>query len=625
MSGQRTSTIPLGRVRAIVRHALGKWWVRVPAIGGAWLVLGYVAFCAFASLQIFGVSAATAFLSWRGLSVAFFVPLGVAMFAALTFAKADEFAAGRTTNPGSRIGQQLRDTGFPTAAGATATASHTPPPDTSGAGKGNSRFATLPDVQRSGLWTPDDMAARSDRDQGPYLGRFLDNGQPSGVIRYTGPKHLITIGPPGSNKSMGLAVPNIANLPRSMIIMDCKGQLAAITARQRAKMGRVIVINPFGLFVDELPHLKSHGFNPLASLNPKSERFPSDAASIAECLIPIDANEHQKIFPLGARNLYTATIMWECMTNGDKASLVSVRNALCAPTEKDKTGRPVSGFGKMLEDMALSSYPPVGNLAGPIYDRMTDKSAGNTSIEDTLATARTNTTRLDDPAIARDLKGMGIDFGKFREEITTLYIVLPTGDLTTYGIWLRLVIGAALNGLYRAPLPPADKMLPPVYFLLDEFAALGRLEAIETALGVARDYGIQLHVMLQYLSQIKNHYPQLWHGFFTGAGAVTTFAPSKGDWETAEYLAKLCGERTSTVQGSSVGLGQDGKVTPGQSWSQQTLPLIRPEDLMRMPPGQMLCMTDPEPMPFFTAAPVYAHTPFAEGLDDNPYFRKRGP
>ena len=353
--------------------------------------------------------------------------------------------------------------------------------------------------------------------------------------------------------------------------------------------------------------------------------LPAAAAKIAECLIPIGASEHQKIFPQGARDLYTAAIMWERRTKKDKANLASVRDALCAPTEFDKeTGQPISGFRKLLEDMALSSYPPIGNLAGPIYDRLTDKSAGNTSIEDMFSTARTNTTRLDDPPIARDLKGRAIDFGSFREKITTLYIILPTAKLETYGMWLRLVIGSALNALYDAPLPPAEKMLPPVYFLLDEFAALGRLEAIETALGVARDYGIQLHVMLQYLAQIKNHYPQLWHGFFTGAGAVSAFAPGKGDWETAEYLAKLCGERTATVQASNVGLGQDGKVSPGQSWSQQTQPLIRPEDLMRMPPGQMLCMVDPEPMPFFTAAPVYANTPFAEGLDDNPYFRKRG-
>lgn len=599
------------------RH--GKRAVLVLAGGIAWAVLGYAAFRVFTALEIFGASAATPFLSLRGLSIAALVPLGLAVFAALVHAKTDEISATQINNPGSRAGQQQRQAGHvgtaaPTSGATRGAAAETP--------KGNSRFATLADVRRSGIWTPADRAALSDKDQGPYLGQFLDGERAAGVIRYTGPKHLITIGPPGSNKSMGLGVENIANLPRSMIIMDCKGQLAAMTWRKRKEMGRVIVINPFGLFVDQFPHLKSSGFNPLGCLDPspQNSRFPSDAASIAECLIPISANEHQKIFPQGARDLMTATIMWECRTKGAKANLGTVRDALCAPTDKDEKGRPTKGFGKILENMAFCDYKPIANLAGPIYDRMTDKSSGNTSIEDMLGTARTNTTRLDDPAIEKDLKGAAIDFGKFREEITTCYIILPTGDIGTYGIWLRLVIGSALNALYRAPLPAHDKALPPVYFQLDEFAALGRLEAIETALGVARDYGIQLHVMLQYLAQIKNNYPQLWHGFFTGAGAVTTFAPR--DWETAEYLAKLCGERTTTLQSSNVNLGQDGKVAPGQSWSEQTQPLIRPEDLMRMPRGRLLCSVEPEPMPFFTNAPVYVDTPFAPDIDDNPYFRK---
>jgi type IV secretion system protein VirD4 len=595
------------------------------------ILVGCAVFFAFTNFEV--IDPNTSWESWQGIGTILLSPCALLVFLALVMARTDELATRNINMPGSVLGhafQQQHPLKF------MSPATHRPLPSTSGTeliqatrdtSKGSSKLADLSDVQRRGIWTPAEVAARSEHDQGPYLGRFLDGGQPAGggrpvgVIRYTGPKHLITIGPPGSNKSMGVGIPNIANLPRSQIIIDCKGQLAAMTYRKRKEMGEVIVINPFGLFVEKFPHLKSHGFNPCAGL-PDGDALPAAAAKIAECVIPIAAHEHQKIFPLGARDIYTAGIMHDRRTNGAKASLVSVRNALCAPTLKDKTGRPVSGFGKFLEDMALSDYPPIANLASPIYDRYTDKNSGNTSVEDTLGTARTNTTRLDDPPIARDLQGKAIDFASFREKITTCYIILPTAKLETYGTWLRLVIGSALNALYDAPLPAPDKMLPPVYFLLDEFAALGRLEAIETALGVARDYGIQLHVLIQRLSQIKQHYPQSWDGFFNGAGAISAFAP--GNRETAEYLAKLCGERTMRVHNTNINLAPDGKFTPGQSWSDQTQPLIRPEDLMRMPSGQMLCMVDPEPMPFFTAAPVYVNTPFAAGLDDNPYFRKRG-
>lgn len=459
------------------------------------------------------------------------------------------------------------------------------------------------------------------RDHGPYFGAFLSDGQLHGQIRYRGPKHLLTIGPPGSNKSVGIAVPNIFDLPRSMIIMDCKGQLAAITARKRAQMGKVIILNPFGVFIDKLPHLASHGFDPMKRLKVGSDKFASNASGIAECLVEIDAHEHQKIFPEGARNLYAAAIMWERMQKGDAASLPAVRRTLSAPTAYDKkTKKPVSGFMKTLLDMATCDFPPVANRAGRIVERFGDKGTGNTSTHDKIDTALTKTDSLDEPPIARDLCGPDIDFGKFREEITTLYIILPTSELETHRIWLRLVIGTALRELYQTPLPDPERTLPPVYFLLDEFAALGQLETIETALGVARDYGIQLHVMLQNLSQIKDLYPKRWPGFFSGSGAVTSFAPR--DWETAEFLAKLCGQKTALIQSTNQGANGNNS-SSGVSWSPRGLPLLRPEDLMRIPRGVMLCMVEPEPFPFFTYAPPYPDTPYGAGLDPNPYFRNR--
>ena len=596
------------------------------------ILVGCAAFFAFTNFEV--IDPNTSWESWQGFAIILLTPCGLIIFAALVMHRADDLVSYKISAQGSALGhafQHQHPLRFMSPA-----ARHQPSPSSthmegmqpmSDSSKGNSRFASLSDVQRRGIWTPANVAAQSGHDQGQYLGLYLDGGQPAGggkpngVIRHKSPLHIMTIGAPGSNKSMGVGIPNIQNLPRSMIIIDCKGALAAMTYRRRKTMGKVIVINPLGLLVDQYPFLKSHGFNPCSSL-PGGDALPAAAAAIASCLIPINPNEHQKIFPQGARDLLTAGIMFDRRTNGMDASLTSVRKALCAPTLKNDKGRPISGFGKFLEDMALSDYPPIANLAAPIYDRYTDSKSTNTSVEDTLGTLRTNTTRLDDPPIARDLQGGSIDFGSFREEITTCYVILPTAKLDTYGTWLRLVIGSALNALYDAPLPPANKMLPPVYFQLDEFAALGRLEAIETALGVSRDYGVQLHFIIQRLDQLKQHYPQSWQGFFNGAGAVTAFAP--GDRETAEYLAKLCGDRTARTHNANINLAPDGKFTPGQSWSDQTQPLIRPEDLMRMPKGQMLCMVDPEPMPFFTAAPVYVHTPFAEGLDENPYFRNPG-
>jgi type IV secretion system protein VirD4 len=119
-------------------------------------------------------------------------------------------------------------------------------------------------------------------------------------LRYKGPKHILCFGPPGANKSMGLIVPNIADLPRSMIVIDPKGQLAAITARKRAKMGRVIVSNAFNMF-PELAHLKDSGWNSLRQPKRQNPDFAGDARCIADAILSKSAGgDNSEFFDISA-------------------------------------------------------------------------------------------------------------------------------------------------------------------------------------------------------------------------------------------------------------------------------------------------------------------------------------
>ncbi len=465
----------------------------------------------------------------------------------------------------------------------------------------------------------------SPKDHGPYLGTFSRKGMSEGAVRYSGPKHLITIGPPGSGKSAGLVVPNVADLPRSMLIIDPKGELAAITAKARAKMGRVVILNPFGVFADELPHMKSHGFNVLAQLDPTSDDFADEGAALAEALIAVEG-EQNKYFPISARNLMTALILWEKLTNGKDANLLNVRRMLTAPSGYDSKGVPATGFMKTLFDMALSDVDAIANRAGRLVERLTEKNASTTSVQDVIETAASETAFLDSPPIARDLTGGDFRFTDMRREIVTVYLILPTSRLHTHAKWLRLIITAALRALYE-PVAAKERngqktRLPPVLFVLDEFAQLGRLEAIEAALGIARGSGVQLWPFLQDLNQLKDLYPRRWETFMTGAGAVTAYAPR--DWFTAEYLSKMCGQKTDITIHQNLGqsLNGDGRGN-SEGWGEHGFPLLRPENLRQMKPETMLCFVEPEPNPFFTMAPPYPRTPYGRALDRNPYYAGR--
>ena len=55
---------------------------------------------------------------------------------------------------------------------------------------------------------------------------------------------------------------------RSIVVIDPKGELAAVTAAYRRTVGDVVMLNPFNVL-----GLGSAGFNPLAMLDPKSPEF----------------------------------------------------------------------------------------------------------------------------------------------------------------------------------------------------------------------------------------------------------------------------------------------------------------------------------------------------------------
>lgn len=81
---------------------------------------------------------------------------------------------------------------------------------------------------------------------------------------------------------------------------------------------------------------------------------------------------------------------------------------------------------------------------------------------------------------------------------------------------------------------------------------------------------------------------------------------------TAEHLAKIIGNKEEMVRSEN---------NNGQSLTAQAVPLIRPEDLMRLPRGMTANLIEPCPWPVLARCPIYTQTPFAEGLDPNPYYR----
>ncbi len=450
---------------------------------------------------------------------------------------------------------------------------------------------------------------------GVYLGQVAtDNGTESLHYKKAN-RHLLTFGIPGAAKSAGLLANNLAHLKQSMIVIDPKGQLAAISGRKRALMGKVIMLNPLNMHVDDYPHLESHGWNPVLELDPARDDFPKIAACIMDAIMTkSDGGGSSKFFDLSAENWGSLFVMAERIQNPKAPSLRNIAWALTQPVGFDDKKQPVAGLALALDTMRKSHIFAVRLLANRIYGRLADNSSQQTSVQDVIDTLFKDFRFLNDDRLHVDMvRGKAMPWKSLHEDITTIYLIVPAHELDPQGLgkWLRLFINLALRGLYENP-PGNNPKLPRVLFMLDEFgSALGRLDEIPKALGITRDYSVCMWFVLQNLAQLKHNYPNEWSLFFTGSGAINSFRC--GDFETASYLSQLLGSaewRVPTTQ-------QDGRV----SLSAQAHPLIRPEDLMRLPERVTVNLVDPSPWPIRAEVPIYVDTPWAAGLDPNPYYR----
>ena len=388
----------------------------------------------------------------------------------------------------------------------------------------------------------------------------------SNKIRYGGERHVLVLGANGSGKGTRILLPNLLDMrgARSLVVVDPKGELAAVSAPFRRRVGRVVILNPFGVLTDRqgFEDMESVGFNPLAALNPSAREFNVQASLLAEAMISVETK--QPHWDESARALVAALIMYVTLVarkHGRVPAMREVRRLLCLASDAPHKGNDFEGAGipKLARVMMRSSIEGLRNKASQFTE-------WNGEIQSIVSTAKRHTECFDDPEIADDMARDGFDFRDLKREPMTVYLVLPPEMMERHGKWLRLVLTAALQAAMR----PREAGEPRVLFMLDEFAALGHLKIIETAWALVRGYGIQIMPVLQDLNQLKSLYQERWETFIGNAGAVASFAPN--DTTTATWLAARLGETTRMMQTQSSSTSESSGTNTGESTGESSSP-----------------------------------------------------
>lgn len=394
---------------------------------------------------------------------------------------------------------------------------------------------------------------------------------------YTGNRHLLTVAPNRTGKGTCAIIPNLLmDQEHSIICVDPKGQNAAVTARARARAGKVFCLNPFGEHTGAPWHLPMHGFNPLSHLDINSPTVAADVASLAQALI-VTQSTTQPYFEDSARDLVEVLILHLLATKGGKATLVDMRALLGQPLQAPSNQPSLTAT---ILEMTKSTHPFIRDSAGRFL-------SSARSIDEIIQSAANQTKFLSDPAIAACMGGSDFTMQDFKNGIATLYVILPERYIDAYFRFFRLIVVAALDAL-RSRAGGTRALL-----IMDEFARLGHLTAIENAIGAAAGFNVQLWPFLQDLSQLKSIYGDRWESFVANAGVVQWFTPN--DPFTAGLLSQRIGKTTIT----SIGLNEGTSLNEGgpqrtssksvsRSETEVGVDFLSPQDLYHMPPNAQI-------------------------------------
>ena len=414
------------------------------------------------------------------------------------------------------------------------------------------------------------------REDGLLIGRNPHTGR---LLRYDGPAHLITLAPTRAGKGVGTVIPNLLATERSVLVIDPKGENARIAGEARRRFGTVHVLDPF-----EVSGMLSAAYNPFDRLTPDSLDLGEDVASLTEALVmdpPGQVTEAH--WNEEAKAILGGLIMFcVCHEDRNRRTLATVREYLTLPPEKLRA---------LLELMQDS------DAAGGLIARAANRFLGKADREaaSVLSNAQRHTHFLDSPRIARVLSRSDFHFSDLRHRITSVFLVLPPNRMDAYSRWLRLLVSQALQDIardaeasVRSLSGPAgaqggtQRLRTPTLFLLDEFAALGRLEAVERAMGLMAGYGLQLWPILQDMSQLKDLYGERAGTFIANAGVQQVFGVN--DFETAKWLSQMMGQETAGFQTDSFKPG-DG---PSLSNNLTGRDLLTPDEIMQLRPENQL-------------------------------------
>lgn len=464
--------------------------------------------------------------------------------------------------------------------------------------------------------------------RGVFLGKYAfanhDTPQVKTPPVFTKPEaHTLIMAPTRTGKGTRIIVPTLLRYGGSIVVIDPKGENAAITGRQRQVVGPVHVLNPWGVLASELAErgLAPARYNPLDAIRRDDRDAASIAHTMAETICARTGDPKNAYWEGGATAILTAVFLW-LADQGDAKTLARARQIVTLPVDRLQR--------EFFIPMAASSAFG-GAIAENIGPFLTEDSRDVPAILRTLAEA---TRFISDERLKEATAESTFDLRTLPHRLESVYLVIPPDKMKIQGTWLRLMLAAAAHA-FRTATPRAQGR---GMLLIDELPALGRIPDLPTDLATMSGYGLDYTLAVQDLGQLKSIYGEDSRTILANCG--WKWLCNVRDFDTAKYVSDTLGQRTVGTVNVNEGTTGQGDATSGKAYGEMGRALLTPDEVMQLGRERAIVLP-PTGRPFqtwgidytaildeFTTYRETAMQAFYAGpliIDPNPYYQPAQP
>ncbi|OEK03281.1 hypothetical protein BFP97_17885 [Roseivirga sp. 4D4] len=344
--------------------------------------------------------------------------------------------------------------------------------------------------------------------------------------------HFMTFGATRSGKGTSLVIPQLLNhesYPGSMIIIDVKGTLTAITARSMQEHGfETIILDPWNIQekYNTKHSIQKDSINPLDILDIESDDLLDDCDMLAESLVPKNAETKDPYWEDRARSWVSTYLLYLAHRPDEERTLSNLRSLFKLSSEKR-----ISLLVDMEEDYDVNVLKENAIDIRDSFEHSAKEAQG------VLSHVHKELEIFKSPAMERATGSSTFDINSITNGKKRVFLIIPPERLETHAKWLRIMMSMSILATQR-------NKNQSVLLLMDEFPALGYMQIIDKNIGLTPEYRLQFWMILQDLNQLKKHYPKSWESFISNSVVTTWLGTSENT--TAEYLSKLMG--TTTVK-----------------------------------------------------------------------------